>query len=85
MQTDWAQIRPSKVVWIQSADTQMVFQKDFFQKVDFEKKSADIEKERKFPGGKELSTKSYELVLSYELRCEKTCLQKFQQVRFTQK
>ena len=34
-------------------DTQLVFLKEFFEKVDFEKKSADNKKHEKYPGGQE--------------------------------
>ena len=44
------------LIWIQTVYTLMVFQKEFFEKVDFEKKSADDKKAcNNFPGGKELN------------------------------
>ena len=51
----WTQIRPDKMsglIWIQT-DT-LVFLKEFFEKVDFEKKSADDKKNmQNYPVGKE--------------------------------
>ena len=47
LQTIWTQIRPdimSGLTWIQLFDTLKVFLKEFFEKVYFEKKSADIKK-----------------------------------------
>ena len=44
----------------------MVFLKEIFQKVDFEKKNQQTSKKHEnFPGGKEVRTKSSELVLLY--------------------
>ena len=56
-------VRASNVLlgltWLQTLDTLIVFLKEFFfEKVDFEKKSADKKAGKNFPGGKELTSMS---------------------------